>query len=163
MVPGARLIALSLLGVPFTAPVFNWATPAELTSKALSAGNLQLIFTQFIYLAAVAGTGVWLTGKPVRNLSLGFPPVYGLTLVALLVAGSKQARSLGLEILIFSLLISLLISNVFGLPDWLRATLTTELSVKIGLVLLGTSVIFTGILKAGSLGLVQALVGMPSV
>jgi uncharacterized integral membrane protein (TIGR00698 family) len=61
------------------------------------------------------------------------------------------------------LLIGLLVSNVFGLPDWLRATLTTELFVKIGLVLLGTSVIFSDILKAGSLGLVQALVVVLSV
>jgi uncharacterized integral membrane protein (TIGR00698 family) len=79
------------------------------------------------------------------------------------VAGSAQARGLGLEAVIFSLLIGLLVSNVFGLPDWLRATLTTELFVKIGLVLLGTSVIFTDILKAGSLGLVQALVVVLSV
>jgi hypothetical protein len=163
VVLGALLIALSLLGVPFVAPVFNWSNAAELTGKVFSASNIQLILTQFVYLAAVAGIGAWLTGKSVRNFALGFPLVYGLTLVALVVAGSAQARGFGLEAVIFSLLIGLLVSNVFGLPDWLRATLTTELFVKIGLVLLGTSVIFSDILKAGSLGLVQALVVVLSV
>jgi uncharacterized integral membrane protein (TIGR00698 family) len=163
VVLGALLIGLSLSGLPFAVPVFNWATPAELTGKVLSGANLQLVLAQFLYLAVVAGLGAWLTGKSVRNFAIGFPLVYGLTLVALVVAGSAQARGFGLETVIFSLLIGLAISNIFGLPDWLRATLTTELFVKIGLVLLGTSVIFTDILKAGSLGLVQALVVVLSV
>jgi uncharacterized integral membrane protein (TIGR00698 family) len=163
VVLGALLIGLSIGGLPFAVPVFSWANAAELTGKVLSAANLQLILSQFLYLAAVAGIGAWLTGKSVRHFALGFPLVYGLTLVALVVAGSAQARGLGLEGVIFSLLIGLLVSNVFGLPDWLRATLTTELFVKIGLVLLGTSIIFADILKAGSLGLVQALVVVVSV
>jgi uncharacterized integral membrane protein (TIGR00698 family) len=57
----------------------------------------------------------------------------------------------------------LLVSNTFRLPDWFRAALSTELFVKIGLVLLGTSVIFSDILKAGSLGLIQALLVVISV
>lgn len=163
VVLGALFIGLSLLGLPFAVPVFNWSSAADLGAKVLSAANLQLVLTQFVYLGAVAGIGARLTGRSVRNFAVGFPLVYGLTLLALLAAGSAQARGLGLEAVIFSLLAGLLVSNVLGLPDWLRATLTTELFVKIGLVLLGTSVIFADILKAGSLGLVQALVVVLSV
>jgi uncharacterized integral membrane protein (TIGR00698 family) len=57
----------------------------------------------------------------------------------------------------------LVIGNLFQLPEWFRAALSTELFVKIGLVLLGTGIIFSDILKAGSLGLVQALVVVLSV
>jgi uncharacterized integral membrane protein (TIGR00698 family) len=57
----------------------------------------------------------------------------------------------------------LLIGNIFKLPQWFRDALSTELYVKIGLVLLGTGVIFSDILKAGSLGLIQALVVVLSV
>lgn len=57
----------------------------------------------------------------------------------------------------------LIISNFFTVPDWLKNSLSTELYVKIGLVLLGTSVIFGDILKAGSLGLVQALLVVVAV
>lgn len=163
VVLGALLIGLSLSGLPFAVPVFNWDTASDLTSKVLSPANLLLIVTQFVYLAVVGAVGAWLTNRSLKNYALGFPTVYLLTLVALIAAGSKTARSLGLEAVIFSLLAGLLIGNVFGLPDWLRATLSTELFVKIGLVLLGTSVIFTDILKAGSLGLVQALVVVLSV
>ena len=163
VVLGALLIGLSLSGLPFAVPVFSWATPAELTRHVFSGANLRLVLAQFGYLALVAGSGAWLTGRSVRHFALGFPLVYGLTLVALVVAGSAQARGLGLESVLFSLVIGLLVSNVLGLPDWLRATLTTELFVKIGLVLLGTSIIFADMLKAGSLGLVQALLVVLSV
>src|SRR5690606_18536210 len=53
--------------------------------------------------------------------------------------------------------------NFFTLPTWFKEALSTELYVKIGLVLLGTTVIFGDILKAGALGLVQALVVVLSV
>src|SRR5690606_28289605 len=46
---------------------------------------------------------------------------------------------------------------------WFKDALSTELYVKIGLVLLGTTVIFGDILKAGSLGLIQALLVVVSV
>jgi uncharacterized integral membrane protein (TIGR00698 family) len=59
---------------------------------------------------------------------------------------------------IFSLSIGLLIGNLFTLPAWFRSALNAEMYVKIGLVLLGTRIIFSDILEAGSLGLIQALV-----
>jgi uncharacterized integral membrane protein (TIGR00698 family) len=49
------------------------------------------------------------------------------------------------------------------LPMWFRSALSAEFFVKIGLVILGTTVIFSDILKAGALGLVQALVVVISV
>lgn len=70
---------------------------------------------------------------------------------------------MNLEAVIFSLLIGLLIGNIFKLPRWFHAGLSTELFVKIGLILLGTSIIFGDILKAGSYGLLQALVVVLSV
>src|SRR5690606_13818721 len=62
-----------------------------------------------------------------------------------------------------SLAIGLIISNFFTLPQWFKDTLSTELFVKIGLVLLGTQVIFYNILEAGALGLIQAIVVVLSV
>jgi uncharacterized integral membrane protein (TIGR00698 family) len=59
---------------------------------------------------------------------------------------------------LFSLLLGLLIGNLFILPQWLRSGVQTELFVKIGLVLLGATILFGDILSAGSLGLVQALI-----
>ena len=94
---------------------------------------------------------------------LVFPVIYILTIVALILAGNAQVKALNLEAVIFSLTLGLIIGNVFNLPEWFRSALTTELFVKIGLVLLGTTIIFADILKAGSLGLIQALAVVLSV
>jgi uncharacterized integral membrane protein (TIGR00698 family) len=84
-------------------------------------------------------------------------------MLALILAGNALVKDYNLEAVIFSLAIGLVISNFFKLPDWFKSALSTELYVKIGLILLGTTVIFGDILKAGSLGLIQALVVVISV
>ncbi|QMU29704.1 putative sulfate exporter family transporter [Adhaeribacter radiodurans] len=160
---GGLIILLAIAGFLLPVPVFGWSNTADLTSKVLNAGNLSIIALQFLLVFTIGGLGASLVGKPLKSYLLVFPVVYILTILALILAGNKQVKALNLEAVIFSLSIGLVIGNFFKLPDWFRATLTTELFVKIGLVLLGTSVIFSDILKAGSLGLIQALLVVVSV
>ena len=163
VVLGLLIIAVSLTGVLVPTPAFGWKNADELLTKVFTGANLVAIAGQFAFTYVVALLGTWLSGKPIRATLLGFPVVFGLTLLALLLAGNKTLKDLNLEAVIFSLGIGLAVGNLTRLPDWLRAALATELWVKIGLVLLGTSVIFGDILKAGSLGLVQALLVVVSV
>jgi len=160
---GGLIILLALAGILLTVPAFSWGTTAELTSKVLSSANLQLIGIQFLFVLVIAALGALITGKSVAASLKTFPIVYILTVIALVLAGNAQVKALNLEAVIFSLGIGLLIGNFLKLPEWLKSSLSTELFVKIGLVLLGTSVIFSDILKAGSLGLIQALVVVLSV
>jgi uncharacterized integral membrane protein (TIGR00698 family) len=160
---GSLIILLALAGVLLAVPAFGWETSGELFTKVLGVGNLKLIGLQFVFTGIIGLIGVWLSGKSFMDFLRGFPIVYLLTILALVLAGSSQAKALNLEAVIFSLVIGLLISNFFDLPEWLHNSLSTELFVKIGLVLLGTSVIFSDILKAGSLGLIQSLVVVTSV
>ena len=71
--------------------------------------------------------------------------------------GQRDDELLGLEWLIFALLIGLFISNVIGVPGWLRETVKTEYYIKTGLVILGAGILFFEILQTGALGSVQAL------
>lgn len=160
---GALTIILTLSGLLLPVPVFNWTSIADLTSSVLTVSNLEYIGLQFILVIIIAALGAFLTGKSVKSAVLTFPSVYILTMIALVLAGNSQVKALNLEAVIFSLAIGLAISNFFTLPEWFKSSLSTELFVKIGLVLLGTSVIFSDVLKAGSLGLIQALVVVLSV
>lgn len=160
---GSLIILLAIVGLLIPVPSFGWATGAELFNKVLSMVNLSKIGVQFVFVAIIGGVGAFITGKSVKNYTISFPMVYLVTIAALILAGSRQAKALNLEAVIFSLLLGLIISNFLKLPEWLKASLSTELFVKIGLVLLGTSVIFSDILKAGSLGLIQALLVVTSV
>lgn len=160
---GVLTIILSLSGVLIPVPVFGWKNTTELFTLVCSGSNFQIIGLQFLFVIVIAALGAMLTGKSVKSAVLTFPVVYILTIFALVLAGNSQVKALNLEAVIFSLTIGLIIGNFFKLPDWFKTSLSTELFVKIGLVLLGTTVIFSEILNAGSKGLLQSLVVVLSV
>jgi uncharacterized integral membrane protein (TIGR00698 family) len=160
---GFSVILLAIGGIKPLSPVYGWSNAADFTHKIIESGNLSKIGIQFLFVLLIAFAGVLLTGKSVRYFIYTFTSVYIITILALIIAGNKTIKSYNLEAVIFSLSLGLIISNLFKLPEWFRAALSTELFVKIGLVLLGTTIIFSDILKAGSYGLLQALVVVISV
>lgn len=160
---GALIILLAVVGLTIPKPGFSWSDAGSFGTKLLSAGNLVAIGGLFLVMYAIAAIGTWLAGKPISPLLRSFPLVFFISILAMVLAGNKQIKDLNLEAVIFSLSLGLIIGNFFTLPQWLKNSLQTELFVKIGLVLLGTSIIFGDMLKAGSLGLLQALIVVLSV
>src|SRR6478735_5205231 len=160
---GFLIIFVSIGGLILQVPAYGWKTSEDLFQKVLVGGNLLLLAKQFLFVAAFAVLGALFTNKPLKTYVVVFPVIYILTVIALILAGNAQVKALNLEAVIFSLAIGLIIGNIFKLPEWFRSALSTELFVKIGLVILGTSIIFADILKAGSLGLIQALAVVLSV
>ncbi|TCN58819.1 putative sulfate exporter family transporter [Flavobacterium circumlabens] len=160
---GFLIIGISLFIFLPSVPVFKWSGIGDLQTDVFESGNLQIILLQFIYFISIGAIGAFLIGKSIKNFLAVFPVVYLLTLISLLIAGNTFIKGINLEAVIFSLIIGLAIGNFFKLPEWFRTALSTEVFVKIGLVLLGTSIIFSDILKAGSYGLFQALVVVLSV
>ncbi|MGC3946248.1 MAG: putative sulfate exporter family transporter [Chryseolinea sp.] len=163
VVLGVAIIAVYLFGGVLQAPSFGWGSMADISDKIFTGSNLGAITLQFLFTYIVAAVAAVITNKNLRYTLMTFPILFLLTTIALILAGNSGVKSLNLEAVIFSLAIGLIVGNLFELPAWFSAALSTELYVKIGLVLLGTSVIFTDILKAGSLGLLQALVVVVSV
>ena len=162
VVLGFAIILLTVGGLLIPIPKFAWSNSEEL-GKIFSVTNVTQIGFQFLFIYIFAVLGAWLTNKSAKHMIIAFPIIFFLTVIALILAGNNQVQSLNLEAVIFSLAIGLLVGNTMDLPEWFRAILSTELFVKIGLVLLGTSIIFGDILTAGSLGLIQALVVVVTV
>lgn len=160
---GFIIIGVALVGVKIPSPSFGWETTSDLTEKVITAGNLVKLGQIFVFTYIIAVLAASVLGKSVSGILKGFPIVFALTSLALILAGNAFLKNWNLEAVIFSLTIGLVLSNFFTLPAWLTESLSTELFVKIGLILLGTSVIFGDILKAGSRGLIQALVVVISV
>ena len=84
--------------------------------------------------------------------------LYLIAVIASLIGGNGIVNDLGLETVIFSLIIGLVINNIWGTPEWIKPALTSELYVKVGLIFLGTTILFQDLLKSGALGLIQAVV-----
>jgi uncharacterized integral membrane protein (TIGR00698 family) len=160
---GLLIIFITLFGILVPAPFFKWSSLGDVSQLILNLGNLKNIAFQYVFVLLIAVLGAYLTGKTIIGFIKGFTVVYLLTLIALFITGNSFIESWNLEAVIFSLAIGLAISNFFKVPNWLKDSLSTELFVKVGLILLGTSVIFSNILEAGSLGLIQSLVVVLSV
>lgn len=158
VVVGFAVILFSLLVWVIPVPSYSWQSLADLGTKLSAGNNLAAMFWQFAVIVAGGAVAAYLSGKNVAAFMRMMPVVFAVTLIALFVAGNKTMKAYNLEPVIFSLVLGLVIGNAFKLPAWFRTALSTELLVKVGLVLLGTSVLFNEILRAGALGLVQALV-----
>lgn len=163
VVLGFMIIIAAIAGLHFAAPSYSWSSSEQLFETVLSADNLAKTGMQFLITFIIVIIGAWLTGKAIRNVAIVFLVIFLLSIFALIISGSKFANDYNLEAVIFSLAIGLIVGNLVKLPEWFKETLTTELFVKIGLVLLGTSVLFSDVLKTGSKGLIQAVVVVISV
>ncbi len=157
---GFLLIVLILVGVRPEVPKFRWAVGGDAGATlgaVLSNANLAravVIGLGFLVLSAI---GIAVMGGCVGAYVIGFPVVYALAWLSQLIAGNSTVNYWGLEYVIFALLIGLFVSNVIGVPGWLREAVRTEYYIKTGLVLLGAGILFFEIVQAGALGIVQAL------
>ena len=125
--------AASLAGHTYLIPKF----PSELSSLP-DAANLAYMFA---FLCALP-------------LAVIFP----LAAAAVYITRIPAVKSTGIESVLFSVAIGLAISNLTSVPSWLRPAMQSEFFIKTGLVVLGSSVIFSEILKAGFFGILQSLV-----
>ncbi|OGK99998.1 MAG: hypothetical protein A3J45_06485, partial [Candidatus Rokubacteria bacterium RIFCSPHIGHO2_02_FULL_69_13] len=132
-------------------------TAGQLVGKVFSGENIWNSIKLGIAFWILSTIGIILMGANVGMYILGFPIVYVLAWLSQFIAGNSTLNYWGLEYVIFALVIGLFISNVIGIPDWLREAVRTEYYIKTGLVILGAGILFFEIVQAGALGIVQAL------
>lgn len=125
--------------------------------RVFSGRNLLSSLYVGLVFVVLAGIGVVLLGGRLLPFLAGFPVVYVLAWIAQLIAGNSGINYWGLEYVIFALALGLFISNVIGVPAWLKEAVRTEYYIKTGLVVLGATILFKEILQAGALGILQAL------
>ncbi len=95
--------------------------------------------------------------KNVRQYILGFLVVFAIAFLAMWIGKNAVLSQWGLETVLWTLVLGLLISNIGKVPEWLKAGINTEFFIKIGLVLLGAEILFSTIVKAGGISMLQAL------
>ncbi len=117
-----------------------------------------------IIIALLAYLGYLFMGNKDRGqFFLSFVIIYLLAQLATYIANIGSIKIIGLESVFFAVLIGLLIRNTIGLPKWMAAAVRSEYYIKAGLVILGSSILFNEIMRAGALGMIQALIVVISV
>lgn len=156
------IILYSSFGYTLSWPTFKWSTGDDLLSNVLTGKNFINIFIIFIVSYVLLLLADLLQGKPMSSAK-GFPLLFILTIVAMVIGGNSVMNYWGFETVIFCLLIGLVINNFIGTPQWMKGCLSSEMYVKIGLIFLGSTIIFQDIMQAGALGLIQSVVVVFSV
>lgn len=141
----------------FTSPAYQWANVSELFEKVFFAKNLLFLAGIGFVFAILSSLAVWLSGGSVKKYVGGFVFIYLLAIVSLVIAGNKTINHYGIEYVVFALIIGLLLSNLTKLPEWIREAARSEFFIKTGLIILGTSILFTDIVQAGAPGILQAI------
>jgi uncharacterized membrane protein YadS len=152
---GFAFLGLTLAGLRPALPTLAW--DASTVGRVLSPANLSAVLLIGAYLLVLSALGLGVMGGRVGAYMAGFPVIFALGWLSLLFEGASPIQAWGLEYVIFGLVIGLVISNTVGVPGWLREALRTEYYIKTGLVLMGATILFGGILRAGVFGLVQAV------
>src|SRR5690554_1159626 len=123
--------------------------PSVMTDKLY----LSLIIALLTYLGYL-----FMGNKDKGQYLISFAVIYVLAQLASYLSSLAPIKIIGLESVFFAVLIGLFIRNTVGLPKWLEPAVRSEYFIKAGLVILGSSILFKEIMRAGALGMVQALI-----
>lgn len=106
----------------------------------------------------IFAVGVKLMGEKVIPFAISFVAIFAISILSQYISTIPYIKKLGFESVFIAVTIGLLIRNTIGLPKWLAPAIKSEYFIKAGLVILGSSIIFGEIMKAGALGMLQAIV-----
>jgi len=148
--------------IKFTTPIYQWSNGNEL-SKVLAGKNILLLGVIGIAFLILSSIAIKASGNNIKNYIGGFIVIFILAVISLVIAGNKSISYYGIEYVVFALVIGLLLSNLFRLPTWITEAARSEFFIKTGLIILGTSILFTDIVKAGLPGILQSVLVVAAV
>ncbi|MBO8456028.1 MAG: putative sulfate exporter family transporter [Bacteroidetes bacterium] len=146
---GAVILALAI-----AFPTLMPEMPKTLSSTQdwLSALYMFLFVLVLTYITSAA------LRRPLKGIFLSLLVIFVLTLAAQLLASIPAVKELGFESVFFAVILGLIVSNVFKVPDWLRPAIQSEFYIKIGIICLGSTILFKEVLESGIFGLAQSLI-----
>lgn len=144
-------------------PSLGWSGAVDV-AKAFSAENLGLsaVLAALFLVVSIFSLCELESKRPSKFLG-GLAIVFVLGWLAQVLAGYSGVKAWGLEYVVFALGLGMLWSHTLPVPEWLREAVRTEFFIKVGIVLLGASILLPEMMKAGMPGLIQAALVIPVV
>lgn len=153
---GFITLALAVTGLVTRIPrIGKWTMDI---TDSVTASDIPYFVLLGFCLLAMTSVAILAMKERIRGYLAGFPLIFMLSFISFLIANQEEIHYLGLEYVLWALIIGLLISNAFGVPRWLKSAVNAELFIKIGLVLFGAEILFQKILRAGAVSMAQALI-----
>jgi len=147
------LAVLALL--PHTPKIGTWTELSQIFPKGWGTVPTTAVFF-LITLVTTYVAGIYLKFD-LKKYIPGFALIFVLSFISMVIAKQAFMHEWGISYVLFALVFGLLISNLFSVPATLKAAGQTEFFVKIGLVCMGSTIMFSTVLEAGLIGVIQAL------
>ena len=148
-------LSIPLLIIAFFAPELDGGPkiPETLTTPEawMNIGTFFVIALVLLYV------GNRLLNRPLKGLLVSFIVIFAIAVLAQWIAKLETIKYYGFEAVFFSVIFGLIIRNLFHVPDWLKPAVQGEFFIKIGVVCLGATVLFSDVMKSGAAGLIQAV------
>lgn len=156
---GFFILFLAIAGVLPAAPkIAKWVSLSEAFPKGIS--TLWTAIFLFLTMGVLTMIGVAIMkvkGFNVVSYLTGFVLIFGLSFIAMVLSKQVFIKKWGISYVLFALAFGLIISNIFKVPKAMKIAGQTEFFVKIGLVCMGATIMFSVVMKAGAMGMAQAL------
>ena len=162
----ALILIVAVVAGKVVSPVLpgRWGQDGQGILTAIPTEILSGILVTGLVVFAVFAVAVYFYGRQsLGKFLVAFPLLFVLAIGAELLGGYAPLRHYGINNVIWALVLGLIISNFFKTPQVIKAAVRTELYIKTGLVLLGTSILFDRMLALGALGMGVAWMVTPIV
>ena len=159
---GWFILLMAIVGLmPHAPKIAKWTALSAAFPKGIS--TIWTTIVLFIAMGVVTIIGAAFMKRDVKRYIPGFIVIFILTFIAMVIAKQKTIAYWGIPYVLWALAFGLIISNFFGVPGWLKASVMTEYFVKIGLVCMGATIMFSVVIRAGFVGMAQAVLVVAAV
>jgi uncharacterized membrane protein YadS len=153
---GWFILLLALWGVlPATPKLAKWTSLSAAFPKGWSTLGATILLC--IAMGVLTFIGGIFMKYDLKNYIPGFIIIFAIAFVSMVISKQAFINKWGISYVLFALAIGLIISNIFKVPKILKAAGQTEFFIKIGLVCMGATIMFSVVLKAGVFGVLQAV------
>ena len=153
---GWGILLLAIWGIlPSTPKIGAWSDWGAIFPKG--AGTIWTTIVFFVFTCVITLIAAAIMKIDWRRYIPGFAIIFIISFVSMVISKQSFIKEWGISYVLFALVIGLIISNFFKVPAIMKAAGQTEFFVKIGLVCMGATIIFSVVLRAGLMGVVQAL------
>ena len=149
-------LSIPLLALAMLSPLLPDGGP-KIPETLVTAEAWLNIGAFFLIALVLLFVGNKVLNRPMKGLLLSFIAIFAIAVLAQWVAKLEAVKFYGFEAVFFSVIFGLIVRNLFKVPEWLKPAIQGEFFIKIGVVCLGATVLFSDVMKSGAAGLVQAI------
>ncbi len=128
------------------------------TAISYVSSHMTTLLTLYLFFLILFSIAVKALTGDVKRFLVGFTFLFLLSVLVSVWGSWDVMKRYNIETPLLALVVGLVISNLFKIPYWLSTALQTQFYIKLGIVLMGASLPFTLIVKAGTTAFAQATI-----